>query len=118
MGSGALTLGQCFGASHPLPTRGAKDSESRLRGALFFCASRSDALQRYALSATNAVGQKTYRRSLFSDAETTQVNCSRYRSADDAQRAFLAAGGPAKDPQDLDPDGDGYACAWNPAAYR
>jgi hypothetical protein len=80
--------------------------------------SRSNVLQTYARSTTNSVGQKVYRRGLFSDAETTQINCSRYRSADDAQKAFLAAGGPASDSQQLDPDGDGFACAWSPVPWR
>jgi len=31
---------------------------------------------------------------------------------------FLKAGGPEKDKLKLDPDGDGYACAWNPGKYR
>lgn len=81
-------------------------------------ASRANALQRFATTTTNNVGEKQYRRSLFSDAETTQSNCAQFRSADDAQKAFLAGGGPGSDPQRLDPDGDGFACGWNPAAYR
>lgn len=80
--------------------------------------SRSNALQQYARSTTNNVGQKIYRRGLFSDAEATLANCNNYRSADDAQRAFLAAGGPGSDGQNLDPDGDGFACRWSPLPFR
>ena len=80
--------------------------------------SRSNALQQYARSTSNNVGEKQYRRGLFSDAEATLANCNNYRSADDAQRAFLAAGGPGADGQNLDPDGDGFACRWSPLPYR
>jgi hypothetical protein len=80
--------------------------------------SRSNALQQYARATTHGVGEKKYRRGLFSDAEATLANCNNYRSSDDAQRAFLAAGGPASDSQNLDPDGDGFACRWSPTPYR
>ena len=79
---------------------------------------RSNALQQYARSTSNNVGQKIYRRGLFSDAEATLANCNNYRTADDAQRAFLAAGGPGSDSQNLDPDGDGFACRWSPLPFR
>ena len=38
--------------------------------------------------------------------------CSKYPSPVLAQRAFLAEGGPQEDTLGLDPDGDGFACAW------
>ncbi|MBP7240837.1 hypothetical protein [Amaricoccus sp.] len=67
----------------------------------------------YAQSTTNPVGQRMYqRRGGFGGG------CGRYRSADEAQRAFLAAGGPNSDPSGLDPDGDGFACAFDPEPYR
>lgn len=69
----------------------------------------------YAQQTTNAVGDRQYARSALSGVRS---GCGRYRSADDAQRAFLAAGGPAQDPQRLDPDGDGFACDWDPTPYR
>ena len=68
----------------------------------------------YAQQTNNAVGQRVYRRS----GVGLTSGCGRYRSADDAQRAFLAAGGPAVDPQGLDRDGDGFACGWDPTPYR
>jgi hypothetical protein len=80
--------------------------------------SRSNALEAFARSTTHNVGEKKYRRGLFSDAETTNANCANYRSADDAQRAFLAAGGPGSDSLNLDPDGDGFACRWSPLPFR
>lgn len=72
----------------------------------------------YALKTTNSVGQSIYRRSAFATEAKFQRNCAQYASADQAQQAFLLNGGPSRDRQGLDPDGDGFACAWNPAPYR
>lgn len=72
----------------------------------------------YALSTSNPRGSKVYSRSGFNGAAKAARNCARYPSPDLAQSAFLAKGGPQKDRQGLDPDGDGYACAWDPAPYR
>lgn len=75
-------------------------------------------LASYALSTSNPVGNKIYRRfSLFGDSGYKRA-CARYTSPDKAQIAFLAHGGPKRDPLGLDPDGDGYACTWNPAPFR
>lgn len=71
----------------------------------------------YALETNHAVGQQVYARSAPS-AETSARACDRYASADLAQAAFLAAGGPEKDGRSLDPDGDGYACSWDPVPFR
>lgn len=71
-------------------------------------------LAAYAVSQSNAVGTKVYRRFNIGIS-----NCGRYRDdPDGAQRAFLEAGGPEKDRKRLDPDGDGFACGWNPDTYR
>ena len=35
-----------------------------------------------------------------------------------AQEAFLKAGGPERDRYGLDPDGDGFACRWDPTPFR
>ena len=71
-------------------------------------------LAAYALQQDNPVGQRVYRRIAIGIA-----SCGRYRrNPDDAQRAFLLAGGPEKDKLNLDPDGDGYACKWDPEVYR
>lgn len=71
-------------------------------------------LPAYALSQKQAIGKKTYSRS-----NNSQSGCGRYRNdPDGAQRAFLEAGGPQKDRRNLDSDGDGFACSWNPNAYR
>lgn len=71
----------------------------------------------YALSTSHPVGQQIYRRSPFR-ASRHEANCLAYRSDDLAQEAFLANGGPERDRQALDPDGDGYACGWDPSVYR
>jgi hypothetical protein len=69
----------------------------------------------FAQQTTNAVGQSIYPRSR---GIRISSNCGRYGSGDNAQRAFLAAGGPTSDSLNLDPDGDGFACGWDPAPYR
>lgn len=70
----------------------------------------------FALSTTNQPGQKVYRRSgLRGDPARS---CAKYTSSDLAQEAFLKAGGPEKDKLNLDPDGDGFACGWDPRPFR
>ncbi|MBY6115809.1 hypothetical protein KUW09_15270 [Mameliella alba] len=72
----------------------------------------------YALRTTNPVGTPLYKRSSFNAQARYQRACSAYTSADLAQEDFLALGGPEKDRKGLDPDGDGFACSWNPAPFR
>ena len=72
----------------------------------------------YALETKHPLGTQVHRRRGFATAAKTQRNCAVYNSADDAQLEFLTRGGPVKDRLALDPDGDGYACGWNPAKYR
>ncbi len=72
----------------------------------------------YALSTSNAVGQRVYERSGFNAQNRSARACSRYASPDLAQEDFLANGGPQTDRKTLDPDGDGYACGWDPRPYR
>jgi hypothetical protein len=72
----------------------------------------------FALSTTNSVGQPIYSR-LTVGAETRAArNCAKHRSPDLAQEAFLAGGGPQRNVQGMDPDGDGFACSWDPAPFR
>ncbi|PTX54139.1 hypothetical protein C8N43_2946 [Litoreibacter ponti] len=71
----------------------------------------------FALETRHPVGQKVYRRSPFGAGKAAQA-CASYGSSELAQDAFLKAGGPSKDKLGVDPDGDGYACGWNPAKYR
>lgn len=72
----------------------------------------------FALSTQNAVGQPIYSRSSIMGASRFNKNCSKYTSSDQAQEAFLKAGGPKKDGKGLDPDGDGFACYWDPTPFR
>lgn len=72
----------------------------------------------YALSTSHPVGTKLYNRSRFNAANKYNRNCGAFIHQDQAQAEFLAAGGPQRDPKGMDPDGDGYACAWDPSAFR
>ncbi|SDJ16340.1 hypothetical protein SAMN04487993_102029 [Salipiger marinus] len=72
----------------------------------------------YALRTTNPVGTALYRRGPFASAEKAIRACAAYSSPDRAQEDFLASGGPERDRKSLDPDGDGFACAWDPAPFR
>ncbi|MDB6179324.1 hypothetical protein PAF17_17695 [Paracoccus sp. Z330] len=74
-------------------------------------------LVQYAYGADHAVGQSIYGRAGASTATAIQV-CGTFDDADAAQIAFLAAGGPRKDPRGMDPDGDGYVCGWDPEKFR
>jgi hypothetical protein len=74
-------------------------------------------LAKYALAQTNPVGQKTYNRFSVGGAKAKR-KCERYISADEAQLDFLKSGGPEKDRNGIDPDGDGYACNWSPDVFR
>lgn len=68
----------------------------------------------YAINQTNQVGNRIYIRD--SRAES---NCFAFANdPDEAQRVFLENGGPKRDARNLDTDGDGFACKWNPETYR
>lgn len=72
----------------------------------------------YALSTSNPVGTQIYSRAGFNLDAKAQRNCAKFPSPDQAQIEFLANGGPQRDRNGLDPDGDGYACGWDPSAFR
>lgn len=72
----------------------------------------------YALGTDNPMGRKLYTRSPLSTAARAARNCAEYASPDLAQADFLKRGGPERDRKGLDPDGDGYACAWDPRPFR
>ncbi|WP_299964235.1 hypothetical protein [uncultured Roseobacter sp.] len=72
----------------------------------------------FALSTSHPKGQSVYARAGFGGSTRAERNCADYRSADQAQIDFLARGGPTRDRRGIDPDGDGYACGWDPAPYR
>ncbi len=79
--------------------------------------SGSPNIVQYALSTQHPKGASMYSRSSFGYGGWIN-NCGQYASPDLAQEAFLANGGPSKDGKKLDPDGDGYACAWDPSPFR
>lgn len=72
----------------------------------------------YALSSTHNVGEQRFQRNHPLRWRRWEAACAQFPSQDLAQEAFLAAGGPERDPNHLDPDGDGFACWWDPAPFR
>lgn len=72
----------------------------------------------FAIEHTNAPGNPIYQRFGLNAVARFDKNCRKYPSADQAQIDFLARGGPQKDRLGLDPDGDGYACSWDPTPFR
>ncbi len=72
----------------------------------------------YALATKHPVGTLVYRRVGLNKTGKFERNCAEYASPDLAQVEFLKRGGPERDRLGLDPDGDGYACGWNPAPFR
>ncbi|WP_211097152.1 hypothetical protein [Aliishimia ponticola] len=71
----------------------------------------------YALRTDNPVGTQLYRRSGLR-AQRAAAACRKFASPDLAQAEFLSSGGPERDRRGLDPDGDGYACTWDPRPFR
>ncbi|NVO54474.1 hypothetical protein HW561_01555 [Rhodobacteraceae bacterium B1Z28] len=72
----------------------------------------------YAISTSNPVGTQLYSRAGFNLQAKAQRNCAQFPSSDQAQIEFLSNGGPQRDRKGLDPDGDGYACSWDPSPFR
>jgi len=72
----------------------------------------------YALQTDNPGGNRIYSRTGISLVSKSKRNCAKFASPDQAQISFLENGGPQKDRQALDPDGDGYACSWDPSPFR
>ena len=62
--------------------------------------------------------QRQGAKAVTASAEKAIRACAAYSSPDRAQEDFLASGGPERDRKSLDPDGDGFACAWDPAPFR
>ena len=71
----------------------------------------------YALAAPNRLGEQIYDRGSVSP-EKHQAACLNFTSEEAAQEAFLKAGGPKRDPKKLDPDGDGFACKFDPTPFQ
>lgn len=72
----------------------------------------------YALSSDHAPGTQLYRRGGFNKQDKFERNCAGYSGPDLAQIDFLSNGGPERDRMGLDPDGDGFACSWDPRPFR
>lgn len=72
----------------------------------------------YALTSKHPAGAQIYRRIGINKENRYRRNCAGYASPDLAQIEFLEKGGPKRDRMGLDPDGDGYACAWDPEPFR
>ena len=72
----------------------------------------------YALRTNNPIGVQLYNRFGTGLKVISFGGCDRYRSKDEAQQDFLAKGGPERDAYGLDPDGDGFACGWDPRPFR
>ncbi len=71
----------------------------------------------FALTTTHAPGTQLYKRGGLFQRDPL-VTCAKYASPDLAQEVFLSKGGPEKDRDGLDPDGDGFACGWDPRPFR
>lgn len=72
----------------------------------------------YALSTSHRVGEQRHTRRNLLRWQRWEAACAQFANQDLAQEAFLAAGGPDRDPENLDPDGDGFACWWDPSPFR
>jgi hypothetical protein len=71
----------------------------------------------YALATKHPPGTQLYNRSSLFRKDSLAA-CAKFASPDLAQQDFLANGGPDRDKAGLDPDGDGYACDWDPRPFR
>ena len=74
-------------------------------------------LVQYALKAPNKLGETIYPRSKIA-LTNSEKSCGRFGTPEAAQQAFLKSGGPRRDPKNLDPDGDGFACYWDPTPFQ
>lgn len=72
----------------------------------------------YAISTKHAPGTQLYRRAGLNKQSKFERNCATYSGPDMAQIEFLSKGGPERDRLGLDPDGDGFACSWDPRPFR
>jgi hypothetical protein len=71
----------------------------------------------FALATNHAPGVQLYKRSGIGLRDAASA-CAKYPSPDQAQQAFLERGGPERDRLGVDPDGDGFACSWDPRPFR
>lgn len=72
----------------------------------------------YAIKTKHNPGTQVYKRTGLNKEGRYAKNCAKYTAPDMAQAEFLEKGGPQRDRLGLDPDGDGYACGWDPRPFR
>ncbi len=70
----------------------------------------------FARSVSNKLGEKIYYRNFISSSAAS--GCKKFFNKNAAQIFFLENGGPKNDFYNMDVDGDGFACKWDPAIYR
>ena len=70
----------------------------------------------FARSVSNKLGEKIYYRNSISSY--AGLGCKKFSDKNAAQIFFLKNGGPKNDYHNLDMDGDGFACKWDPSIYR
>ena len=70
----------------------------------------------FARSVSNNIGEKIYYRNFLSNENNS--NCKKFSNKNAAQIFFLENGGPKNDYHNIDVDGDGFACSWDPSIYR
>lgn len=71
----------------------------------------------FALATNHAPGVQLYKRGGLGIRDQNAA-CAKYASPDQAQQEFLSKGGPERDRMGVDPDGDGFACSWDPRPFR
>ncbi len=71
----------------------------------------------FALATNHAPGVQMFKRSGLGIRDVNSA-CAKFPSPDQAQQDFLAKGGPERDRMCVDPDGDGFACSWDPRPFR
>jgi hypothetical protein len=71
----------------------------------------------FALATNHAPGVQLYRRGGIGVRDQNAA-CAKFASSDLAQQEFLSRGGPERDRLGVDPDGDGFACSWDPRPFR
>jgi hypothetical protein len=70
----------------------------------------------FARSVSNNIGEKIYYRNLLITDDNS--GCEQFSNNNAAQIFFLTNGGPKNDYHNIDADGDGFACKWDPSIYR
>ena len=101
----------------------AKRREELKAGRVVLEATRKEKIKRqsvnlavFARSVSNKLGEKIYYRNFISSGGAS--GCKKFFNKNAAQIFFLENGGPKNDFYNMDVDGDGFACKWDPAIYR